>query len=218
MNGLNNIDPMVFWIAGAVVAALIVIALISRGARKSRSAALRDKYGSEYEHAVRSAGSRTRAEKELMARAQEAETIDIRPLTASEHQRFRGEWQKIETRFLERPTTAVVEADELVAEVMRTRGYPMGDFEKHAAMLSVKHPRVVEHYRAGHSVIDTDKDGKVSTEELRQAMLHYRSLIDELLGTARTDVPIETPLHHEVAGIDRTERPVRDLRDEERIR
>ena len=197
MNGLNNIDPMVIWIAAAVIGALIIVMLISRAARRSRSAALRDKYGSEYNHAVETHG-RSRAEKELIARAEEAKTIDIRPLTAAEHRQFRSDWERIETRFIERPTTAVVEADELVAQIMRTRGYPMGDFEKHAAMLSVKHPRVVEHYRAGHSAIDTNRDGKIDTEELRKAMLHYRALIDELLGGARTDTPVDVPVSKEI--------------------
>ena len=198
MNGLNNIDPMVIWIAAAVIGALIVVMLISRAARRSRSNALREKYGSEYNHAIDAHGSRSRAEKDLMARAEEAKTIEIRPLSTAEHRQFRSDWERIETRFIERPTTAVVEADELVAQIMRTRGYPMGDFEKHAAMLSVKHPRVVEHYRAGHAAIDTNRDGKISTEELRQAMLHYRALIDELLGSARTDTPMDVPVSREI--------------------
>lgn len=198
MNGLNNIDPMLIWIAAGVLAALIVIALIARGARRSRTAALREKFGSEYQHAVSSVGSRSKAEQELIARAEEAKAFDIRPLAAADHQRFRADWDRIEKRFLERPTTAVVEADELVEDIMRTRGYPMGDFEKHAAHLSVNHPRVVEHYRAGHAAIDANRDGKISTEELRQAMLHYRALIEELLGAPRTDRPLAVPVTSEV--------------------
>jgi hypothetical protein len=197
VNGLNNIDPIVFWVVAGIVAALIVIALIVRGARRSRTVALREKYGREYDHAVKTSGSRSRAEQDLMDRAEEANTIQIRPLTAAEHSRFREDWNRIEMRFLERPTTAVVEAEELANEIMRTRGYPMGDFEKHAAMLSVKHPAVVEHYRAGHAAIDTNRDGKSSTEELRQAMLHYRALIEDLLATPRTDRPVEVPVERE---------------------
>ena len=177
-----NVDPVWIWIAAGIVAVLVVVGLIARGARRSRTEALRDKYGREYEHTVESAGSRRRAEHDLMTRAEEGKTFQIRSLTAEEHRKFREDWNRIEMRFLERPTTAVVEADELVDDVMRTRGYPMGDFEKHAADLSVKHPRVVEHYRAGHAAIDANREGRASTEDLRQAMLHYRGLIDELLG------------------------------------
>jgi hypothetical protein len=191
-------DPNWIWIAGGAIAVLVVIGLIARGMRRSRTEALREKFGSEYTHAVENAGSRTRAEQELIARADEARGYDIRSLTATERERFRAEWNRIEMRFLERPTTAVVEADELVADIMRTRGYPMGDFEKHAASLSVNHPRVVEHYRAGHNAIDSNRDGRSSTEELRQAMLHYRELIQELLGGKSDDVVRDVPVVHEV--------------------
>ena len=193
-----TVDPIWIWIAAGVVAALVVVGLIARGARRSRTEALREKYGNEYDHAVESAGSRRRAEEDLIARAAEAKSFDIRPLTESEHAQFREDWNRIEMRFLERPTTAVVEADELVNQVMRTRGYPMADFEKHASYLSVHHPRVVEHYRAGHAAIDSNRDGQSSTEELRQSMLHYRALIDELLGPPKkTDVVRDIPVARE---------------------
>lgn len=190
-----TVDPTWIWIAAGIVAVLIVVGLIARGARRSRTEALREKYGNEYDHAVESAGSRRRAEEDLMARAEEAKSFNIRPLTSTEHQEFRQDWNRIEMRFLERPTTAVVEADELVEQVMRARGYPMADFEKHAAYLSVHHPGIVEHYREGHAAIDSNRDGKSSTEELRQSMLHYRALIDELLGPPKkTDVVRDVPV------------------------
>ena len=201
-----TLDPNWIWIALGAVAVLVVIGLIARGMRRSRTESLRERFGSEYNHAVANTGSRTRAEQELIARTEEAKSYDIRALNASEVERFRSEWNRIEIRFLERPTTAVVEADELVAEIMRTRGYPMGDFEKHAASLSVTHPRVIEHYRAGHNAIDANRDGKSSTEELRQAMLHYRELIDELLGK-KSDVIRDVPVVHEVRGTDRVTSP-----------
>lgn len=179
------IDPLWIWIAVGVVALLIVAGLISRASRRSRTAHLRDQFGAEYDHVVAEKGKRKQAEQELLARTEEVQKFDIRPFTASERDRFRNEWSLIEKRFLERPTTAVVEADELVAEMMRVRGYPMGDFEKHAAHLSVTHPRVLEHYRAGHRTIGPNS----STEDLRQAMLHYRSLFDELVSEVRDDVP-----------------------------
>ena len=199
---MNNIDPTWIWIGLAALVLIVIAGLFARGARRSRSNSLREKFGNEYDHAVQSAGSRKRAERELVTRVEEVEKRDIRPLTAAEQERYRGDWQRVEQHFIERPTTAVVEADELVAEVMRAQGYPMGDFEKHAANLSVKHPRIVEHYRAGHKVME-GAPGSASTEDLRQAMLHYRSLFLELAGTRpatdRTDVPSDVPRANEVA-------------------
>lgn len=198
-----SVDPIWIWIAIGVVAAIIVIALLARGARRSRSAQLREKYGNEYDHAVNAKGNRKRAERDLIEREQEAERYPIRPLTAAEGQKYRGDWQRVEQHFIERPTTAVVEADELVAEIMRVQGYPMGDFEKHAAHLSVKHPRIVDHYRAGHKVIE-GAPGSASTEDLRQSMLHYRALFHELAGSGSADVAQPIPRTNEVttAGMD----------------
>jgi hypothetical protein len=191
---MTNIDPQVLWIAGAVIAAVVIIFAIAAGVRRSRSERLREHFGSEYDHTLRATGSRTAAEEELVARAEEVKTFDIRPLSAAERDRYTGDWTKIEQQFVNRPTTAVVEADELITDVMRTRGYPMADFETHAAHLSVKHPRVVEHYRAGHSLID--KHG--STEDLRQAMLHYRALFDELVNEG-VDVQRDVRREYETA-------------------
>jgi hypothetical protein len=190
------IDPLWIWIALGVVALLVVVGLVARGARRSRSEALRQQFGNEYDHAVHQHGSRKHAERELLARSEEVKQYDIRPLSAAERDRYRGDWERVEKHFVERPAMAVVEADELVAEIMRVQGYPMGDFEKHAAHLSVKHPRVVEHYRSGHKVI-TGTPGSSSTEDLRQAMLHYRALFDELLGPGR-DLPQDIPRANEV--------------------
>jgi hypothetical protein len=195
---MQNIDPMWIWIAVGVLALLVVAAMISRGARRSRSQSLREKFGSEYDHAVSQAGSRKRAEQELATRVQEVEKHQIRPLTAAEQDRYRGDWQRVEKHFIERPTTAVVEADELVADIMRVQGYPMGDFEKHAAHLSVNHPRVVEHYRAGHKVME-GAPGSASTEDLRQSMLHYRALFEELAGGMRSDRVADVPRANEVS-------------------
>lgn len=218
------IDPMWIWIAVGVVVVLAVVMLLSRGARKSRSAALRDQYGTEYDHAVRNAGNRKRAEHDLITRAEEVKRYDIHPLSAADRDRFRADWQRIEMRFVERPTTAVAEADELVADIMRVQGYPTGDFEKHAAQLSVNHPRVVEHYRAGHKVMG-GAPGSASTEDLRQALLHYRALFDELIGkgagsAVASDVARDIPRENEVLVArhrdDELETPV--VRDEERLR
>ena len=191
-----NMNPQWVWIAVAVAVALIAILAISAGARRTRSAQLREHFGREYDRAVQTSGSRTRAEQDLVARAQEVKTFDIRTLTAAERDRYLEQWRRVEARFVELPTTAVVEADELVTDVMHTRGYPMADFEQHASHLSVKHPRVVEHYRKGHAAIA--QGGQISTEGLRQAMLHYRALFDDLVNEGH-DVAREVPVTHEVA-------------------
>jgi hypothetical protein len=210
---MNNIDPTWIWIGLAALVLIVIAGLIARGARRSRSASLREKFGNEYDHAVQSAGNRKRAERDLVSRVEEVEKYPIRPLTAAEQERYRGEWQRVEKHFIERPTTAVVEADELVADIMRVQGYPMGDFEKYAAHLSVKHPRVVEHYRAGHKVME-GAPGSTSTEDMRQSMLHYRALFEELIGTRtertdRTDVATDLPRANEVSASATDEQPVK---------
>jgi hypothetical protein len=192
------IDPIWIWIGLAALTLIVIAGLIARGSRRARTESLREKFGNEYDHAVGSAGNRKRAERELVARTQEVEKYNIRPLTAAERDRYRGDWQRVEQHFMERPTTAVVEADELIADIMRVQGYPMGDFEKHAAHLSVKHPRVIEHYRAGHRVME-GAPGSASTEDLRQSMLHYRALINQLLGESISDVATDIPRANEVA-------------------
>ncbi|HYC61934.1 MAG TPA: hypothetical protein VEK79_20455 [Thermoanaerobaculia bacterium] len=192
------IDPIWIWIGLVALSLIVIVGLIARGSRRSRTESLREQFGGEYDHAVSEAGNRKRAERELVARTQEVEKHDIRSLNASERERYRGDWQRVEQHFIERPTTAVVEADELVADIMRVQGYPMGDFAKHAAHLSVKHPRVVEHYRAGHRVME-GAPGSASTEDMRQAMLHYRALIEQLLGEGSGDVVTDLPRTNEVA-------------------
>ena len=192
------IDPIWIWIGLAALALIIIVALVARGSSRSRTVSLREKFGSEYDHAVEEAGSRKRAEQELLARADQVKKYNIVPLSAGDSDRFRRDWQRVEQRFLERPTTAVVEADELVAEIMRVRGYPMGDFDRHAADLSVTHPTIVQQYRAGHNVI-TRAPGSTTTEDLRQAMLHYRALFDELIDDRiGNDVAADVPRANEV--------------------
>ena len=211
------IDPLWIWIALGVVGFLIVAVLFARGARVSRTAQLKDTFGREYDHTVEQAGSRKKAERELVARADEVGRYDIRPLTASEQERYRRDWAKVEQHFIERPAAAVVEADELVADIMRVQGYPMGDFERHAAHLSVKHPRVVDHYRAGHRVIDRAA-GSASTEDMRQAMLHYRALFEELLGgITSSDVVRDVRRESEVAAATPSTRRDAGVRDEDRV-
>jgi len=209
-------NPQILMFAIALAVVLIIAIAFVVGARRSKTEQLREHFGNEYDRAVQKTGSRTAAENALVARAEEAKAFDIRALTPAERDGFVADWKKIETHFVERPTTAVVEADELITTVMRTRGYPMADFQKYAELLSVKHPRVVEHYRAGHKIIDTHARGAASTEDLRQAMLHYRALFEDLVGKTTTDVAQPVTTVREVDASRPAVTPV--ARDEERPR
>ncbi|HSP15068.1 MAG TPA: hypothetical protein VLV78_09970 [Thermoanaerobaculia bacterium] len=191
------INPQWIWIAAAVIAVLVIVALLSAASRSSRSARLREKFGAEYDYLLDEHGSRRRAEEEMLARAEEAKTFTVRPLSPVDADRFRREWQAIEGHFVERPAMAVSEADELIDQILRTQGYPLGDFERHIAHLSTQHPRLAQRYRAGHNVIRNHAPGETTTEDLRQAMLHFRSLLDELLGPS--DVVREVPVTREIA-------------------
>ena len=212
-----SLDPRWMWIALGAIALLGVVGLFARGARRSRTQQLRDKFGGEYDHVVTATGNRTQAERELIGRAEELKRFNIRALTAAEREHYNLEWIGVERHFVERPAAAVVEADELVADIMRIEGYPIGDFEKHAAHLSVKHPRIIEHYRAGHHVIG-GAPGSATTEDLRQAMLHYRALFEQLIGepTIR-DVPYDVPRDVEISEDSPRRNSRSSLRDEDRI-
>jgi len=162
--------------------ALLVIGGLWLASRKKKSETLEKRFGPEYERTVRETGKRTTAEKDLEQRAERVEKLHIRELTPDEQARFSQSWKKVQTRFVDEPAAAIGEADGLVQEAMNTRGYPVGDFDQQAADISVNHPDVVTHYRAGHEIAQKHANKSVGTEELRQAMLHYRALFDELLG------------------------------------
>jgi hypothetical protein len=193
---MNNINPQYIWIAASAIGALIVIGLVAMGVRRAQSQRLQEHFGREYNRTVEATGSRTAAERELAGRAKEVKQFDIRQLSAAERDRYRVDWKRIEGRFIDHPTMALSEAEEMIDDVMRTRGYPVADFEAHASHLSVKHPNVVEHYRAGHAVLAR---GTASTEEQRQAMLHFRELFEELVGRGGTDVAQDIAVQREVA-------------------
>jgi hypothetical protein len=149
--------------------------------KKKQSSRLKERFGSEYDRSVDDLGSRKKAETELKAREQRVESLDILPLTPSEAARSSQAWSALQGRFVDNPKGVVVEADQLVRELMQKRGYPMGDFERRAADISVDHPAVVEHYRAAQAIAVRDKRGEADTEDLRKAVVHYRVLFDELL-------------------------------------
>jgi hypothetical protein len=173
----------------AVVLLAVAVGFISQ--RKQQSKRLRQRFGAEYDRAVAELG-RTKAEAELKAREKRVEKLTIIPLAPADTSRFTQAWNALQGRFIDNPKGVVVEADHLVRELMLKRGYPMGDFERRAADMSVDHPAVVENYRAAQAIAVRDERGEADTEELRRAVVHYRTLFDELLGD-RAAKRVESP-------------------------
>jgi hypothetical protein len=175
----NLMDPKVIALAAAVIVIVAVGAWLYVRKRRGTTAGLRQKFGPEYDRAVLAHGSK--AEAKLADREKRIDKLNIRDLDATEHERYSKEWQAVQSRFVDSPKGAVVEADDLVSSVMKVRGYPVADFDQRAADISVDHPRVVENYRSAHEIaIRAGKEG-AATEELRTAMIHYRSLFEELV-------------------------------------
>ena len=149
--------------------------------RFQRSRRLRERFGPEYERVINEAGDKRKAESELEARLAHVEALDIRPLTAEEINRFSLDWQSTQAEFVDEPLDAVRKADQLIREVMKNRGYPVEDFEQRAADISVDYPDLVTDYRGLHMIAIKEADDEVSTEEMRQAMVHGRALFEELV-------------------------------------
>jgi hypothetical protein len=150
--------------------------------RKRRTERLRTQFGgTEYTQAVKEGGGRRQAEAVLDKRAERVEGLHIRPLGPGDRARFVESWHRVQARFVDGPGGAVTEADQLLGDVMSTRGYPVSDFEQGAADISVDYPSVLENYRAAHEIAVRQTPGQASTEELRQAMIHYRTLFEELV-------------------------------------
>jgi hypothetical protein len=167
-----------------IVAAVVVIGLLTWIAvTLRRTQMLHQRFGPEYERLVRTVGDKRKAEAELEARQRRVQRLHIKPLAEAQLNHYRDSWRGVQTRFVDDPKRAVAEADRLVADVMNARGYPVGDFEQNAADISVDHPNVVMHYRAAHDVARRSADDKANTEDLRQALIHYRALFDDLLET-----------------------------------
>ena len=172
-----------------VVVAAIVVAFLVLGAMKRRSRELKDRFGVEYDRVVREKGSPLKAEAELAAREKRIEKLELEPLAPPDRRRFTEAWIGTQARFVDDPRGAVFEANRLVKEVMLARGYPVANFERRAADLSVGHSHLVENYRAAHDIALRSERNAATTEDLRNAVVHYRALFQELLeeGEARTD-------------------------------
>jgi hypothetical protein len=168
-------------IAAGAVAIICFGALAMAG--RQRESKMRRMFGPEYDRMVETAGGRRKATSELRSRAKRVGTLDIKPLTEEERARLIPEWQTIETSFISDPRAAVGSADHLLGKVLGERGYASADFEQQAAEMSVHHPVVVQDYRTAHSIARSEEE--TNTEDLRQAMLGYRAVFQELVGEAR---------------------------------
>jgi hypothetical protein len=172
-----------------IVAVLIVVALAAIAwtvTQRRRSVKLQHRFRPEYDRAVNEFGGKTEAEAELIKREQRVARLNIVPITAADAARFSNAWTALQGRFVDNPKGVLAEADLLVRELMVKRGYPMGDFEIRAADISVDHPSVVKNYRAAQAIAVRDARGEADTEELRKAVVHYRTLFDEILGVVPT--------------------------------
>jgi hypothetical protein len=183
---INLMDPKL--IALAVVVVLVIVAAVALYMRRRRNTTtgLKNRFGPEYDRAVKQHGSERKAEAKLADRETRVDKLKIRDLDVTERERYLAQWQAVQSRFVDYPKGAVTEADELVSSLMQTRGYPVADFDQRAADISVDHSRVVENYRSAHNIALRLGKGEASTEELRTAMIHYRSLFDELVQVQTT--------------------------------
>lgn len=180
MNQNETLWAMVAMAAAVIVVALVVFAALQKRARR-RHVELQERFGPEYERAVEQLGDAKQADRELAQRAKRVDHFHFHDLSGHDRQRFSDSWRAVQARFVDDPVVAVTSANELINQVMRARGYPVEHFEQRVADLSVEHPNVVQHYRAAHELARSVHNGTVDTEELRQALVHYRMLFTELL-------------------------------------
>ncbi len=164
---------LVLLIVGAIVGPIL--------ARRRRSKQLHSQYGSEYDRTVQTLGTEKKAQAELKERQKHVDALEIRPLTLDERQRYQADWTAVQAKFVDQPGQATQEADHLIMEVMQLRDYPVSDFEQRAADVSIQYPALVSNYRAARDIAIKNEQHEADTEELRQAMIYYRSLFDELL-------------------------------------
>src|SRR5579884_187379 len=172
------------WVWAIIAVAIVVIGLIAllTAWRRQRTSKLQGRFGPEYDRTVERHGSRRDAERDLQERAERRQELELRPLSPAARERYSTQWNAAQQRFVDDPAGAIAEADRLVAGVMQERGYPVGDdFERRAADLSVDHPHLVENYRGASRITQISRERDASTEEQRQAMVHFRGLFDELL-------------------------------------
>ena len=166
-----------------VVLILVILGLIMGPifSRRQRSKRYQNKFGPDYDHTVKAMGNEKKAQTEMDERQKHVDTLIIRPLSLSERERYLAEWKAVQAKFIDQPGQATVEADHLIIEVMQLRNYPVSDFEQRAADISINYPELVSNYRLARAIAIKNEQHKADTEELRQALVYYRSLLDELL-------------------------------------
>ncbi|GAA0351255.1 hypothetical protein NE235_23570 [Actinoallomurus spadix] len=192
-----------------IVAVLVVVALGLLAHRQQQRRRLRERFGPEYDRTVERHNNTREAEQELRAREQRHRELPIRPLDPAARDRYRADWQRVQEHFVDSPQSAVAEADNLLVRVMKDRGYPTEDYEQQVADLSVEHAGTIGRYRTAHDIRGRADAGRASTEDLRQAMVHYRALFADLLGDDGASGP------REPAGTRRADEPDRSGRADE---
>jgi hypothetical protein len=165
-----------------IIAVLVIVAAVLFAVRASRRKQLQKTFGPEYDRVVADADSRTDAERELRDREKRHAELELKPLSAESKARYSVAWEEVQIQFVDAPETAVTTADELTTQLIAERGYPTGDYDDQLATLSVEHARTLEHYRDAHAISERSKSGEAGTEDLRQALVHYRALFADLLG------------------------------------
>jgi len=175
---MQHINPIVWVLIGVAVVIAVAAYLVYR---QRRTAALRDHFGDEYDRTVETVGGRSKAEAALQEREERVSRLDIRPLDERERVEFSREWRNVKAVFVDSPVEAVHHSDRLLAEIMKARGYPMADFDRRYEDLTVDHGEVARHYRDGHDIVARHGRGQASTEDLRQAMIHFEALFDDLV-------------------------------------
>jgi len=178
----DDLMDIVLWLVLLVVIG-VAIGLWLYARQRQKHEELREQFGPEYGHAVESYGSRGAAEHELTKRTERVEQLHIQPLAPERSAQYAEQWRLVQAEFVDDPERAIGKADALIAEVLQARGYPMGDFEQRAADVSVEHADVVDHFRAAHAVAIRVPRGEATTEDMREAMLHYRTLFDDVIET-----------------------------------
>jgi hypothetical protein len=174
-------------IIGIIIVAVVIIAIVAFVvSRQRRSKELQEQFGPEYNRTLEDTGDKRQAESILVERRNRVQDLNVVPLSTDDRDSFAQQWQAVQAEFVDDPSAAVSDADNLIGQVMRARNYPVGDFDQRADDISVDHPQLVQDYRAAHDIAEQNDAGNASTEDLRQAMVHYRALFQDLLETPET--------------------------------
>jgi predicted RND superfamily exporter protein len=171
-----------YMIIAVVVVLVIAGAILGLVFTSGRSKRLQGQFGKEYDHTVQSTGNKQKAQTQLEQRQKHVKSLDIRPLSDSEREQYKVRWAAVQSKFVDEPGQAIVDADRLITGVMQLRDYPVSDFEQRAADISVSYPDLVSNYRAARAIAVKNEKNQANTEELRQATIYYRSLFEELVG------------------------------------